>query len=150
MQNSINKNLNKNNNDNLKQQRDVLANAAKIITGDSKLFTPDELLKNHQLLEKVSIVKKDGTLEKFDFQKIINAISKSASRMLITFSEIDLRRISDIVEREISYLNKNNIDIKEIHFIVEKALDTVNPKVAESYRNYRNYKTDFVKMLHSV
>ena len=150
MQNSINKNLNNNNKDNLKQQRDVLANAAKIITGDSKLFTPDELLKNHQLLEKVSIVKKDGTLEKFDFQKIINAISKSASRMLITFSEIDLRRISDIVEREISYLNKNNIDIKEIHFIVEKALDTVNPKVAESYRNYRNYKTDFVKMLDSV
>ncbi len=150
MQNSVNKNVNTNNNDNLKQQRDVLANATKIMTGDAKLFTPDELLKNHQLLEKVSIVKKDGTLEKFDFQKIINAISKSAARMLITFSEIDLRRISDIVEREISYLNKDNVDIKEIHFIVEKALDTVNPKVAESYRNYRNYKTDFVKMLDSV
>ena len=150
MQNSVNKNVNTNNNDNLKQQRDVLANATKIMTGDAKLFTPDELLKNHQLLEKVSIVKKDGTLEKFDFQKIINAISKSAARMLITFSEMDLRRISDIVEREISYLNKDNVDIKEIHFIVEKALDTVNPKVAESYRNYRNYKTDFVKMLDSV
>ena len=151
MQNSVNKNVNTtNNNDNLKQQRDVLANATKIMTGDTKLFTPDELLKNHQLLEKVSIVKKDGTLEKFDFQKIINAISKSAARMLISFSEMDLRRISDIVEREISYLNKDHIDIKEIHFIVEKALDTVNPKVAESYRNYRNYKTDFVKMLDSV
>ena len=39
------------------------------------------------------------------------------------------------------YCHKKNIDILEIHNIVESALDNVNPKVAQSYRNYRNYNT---------
>lgn len=37
-----------------------------------------------------------------------------------------------------------------MHNLVEGALDHVNPAVAKSYRDYRNYKTDFVKMLDEV
>ena len=99
---------------------------------------------------KVCIVKKDGTLEKFNIQKIINAISKSAERMLVKFNESELTQICNLVKEQILILNKNNIDIKEIHSIVENALDAVNPKVAQSYRNYRNYKTEFVHMLDKV
>ena len=32
----------------------------------------------------------------------------------------------------------------------EGALDKVNPLVAKSYRDYRNYKQDFVRMLDDV
>ena len=68
-------------------------------------------------------------------EKIINAVTKSAQRMLIKFSKEEEQRICDFVEKEIKVLGKNRIDILEIHNIVESALDNVNPKVAQSYRN---------------
>ena len=140
-----NSNLNEN-----KQQNEVLANAVKKMANPSD-FTPQLLLDMQILNEnKICIVKKDGTHEKFNIQKIINAISKSAERMLIKFNETQLRQICNIVKEQILLLNKNDIDIKEIHFIVETALDAVSPKVAQSYRNYRNYKTEFVHMLDKV
>lgn len=37
-----------------------------------------------------------------------------------------------------------------MHNVVEGALDAINPKVAKSYRDYRNYKQDFVAMLDEV
>lgn len=37
-----------------------------------------------------------------------------------------------------------------MHNIVESALDNTNPLVAKSYRDYRNYKQDFVHMLDEV
>ena len=133
-----------------KQQNEVLANAVKKMAYPSD-FTPQLLLDMQILNEnKICIVKKDGTHEKFNIQKIINAISKSAERMLIKFNENQLRQICNIVKEQILLLNKNDIDIKEIHFIVETALDAVSPKVAQSYRNYRNYKTEFVHMLDKV
>lgn len=133
-----------------KQQNEVLANAVKKMANPSD-FTPQLLLDIQILNEnKICIVKKDGTHEKFNIQKIINAISKSAERMLIKFNENQLRQICNIVKEQILLLNKNDIDIKEIHFIVETALDAVSPKVAQSYRNYRNYKTEFVHMLDKV
>lgn len=141
----INSDLNEN-----KQQNEVLANAVKKMANPSD-FTPQLLLDMQILNEnKICIVKKDGTHEKFNIQKIINAISKSAERMLIKFNENQLRQICNIVKEQILLLNKNDIDIKEIHFIVETALDAVSPKVAQSYRNYRNYKTEFVHMLDKV
>ena len=147
MQSSAKNNSNLNEN---KQQNEVLANAVKKMANTSD-FTPQLLLDMQILNEnKICIVKKDGTQEKFNIQKIINAISKSAERMLIKFNENQLRQICNIVKEQILLLNKNDIDIKEIHFIVETALDAVSPKVAQSYRNYRNYKTEFVHMLDKV
>ena len=147
MQSSAKNNIDLNEN---KQQNEVLANAVKKMANPSD-FTPQLLLDMQILNEnKICIVKKDGTHEKFNIQKIINAISKSAERMLIKFNENQLRQICNIVKEQILLLNKNDIDIKEIHFIVETALDAVSPKVAQSYRNYRNYKTEFVHMLDKV
>lgn len=47
-------------------------------------------------------------------------------------------------------IGKSKIHISEMHNIVESALDMVNPIVAKSYRDYRNYKQDFVHMLDEV
>ena len=37
-----------------------------------------------------------------------------------------------------------------MHNIVEGALERVNPAVAKSYRDYRNYKLDFIHMMDDV
>ncbi len=96
------------------------------------------------------VIKKDGTKEKFNIDKVINAVNKSALRVLINFTQEQLDNICSIVTKEIDNIGKDEIFIQEMHNIVEEALENVNPKVCQSYRNYRNYKQDFVRMLDKV
>ena len=97
-------------------------------------------------LKDIRVVKKDGTKEEFNVQKVIVAVNKSAERALIKFSEEDLRFICQFVEEQAEKMGKKQIPIKEMHNIVEGALEKVNPVVAKSYRDYRNYKQDFDRM----
>lgn len=96
----------------------------------------------------MEIVKKDGTKEKFDSKKILNAVEKSAERAMYKLTDKDKQNILDFVYEVIK--NKNNVSINEMHVIVENALDTINDKVAKAYRDYRNYKIDFVNILDKV
>ena len=96
------------------------------------------------------VIKKDGTKEIFNVEKIIRAVNKSASRILYTFSEEEIRFLCDFAQKKAESLGKEGIDIQDMHNIVEGALDQVNPAVAKSYRDYRNYKKDFVHMMDDV
>lgn len=98
----------------------------------------------------IRIIKKDGTKEDFNIQKVVVAVNKSANRALIKFSDDDLDFICTFVTERVDGMNREEIDISEMHNIVESALDRVNPVVAKSYRDYRNYKQDFVHMLDEV
>ena len=98
----------------------------------------------------IKVIKKDGTLEDYDFQKIVNAVNKSAGRVMVTFSDEDLAKLKEAVDQELAITEDDKIDIKSIHNVVENALDSVNPRVAKSYRDYRNYKTTFVGILDKV
>lgn len=97
----------------------------------------------------IKIIKKDGTLEDYNIQKVITAITKSANRVLVNFTDEELDKIHDFVDTKVRESNKD-IPIIEMHSIVEAALDSVNPRVAKSYRDYRNYKQEFVHMLDDV
>lgn len=96
------------------------------------------------------IIKKDGTKEKFDIQKVVVAVNKSATRVLYTFQDREIRQICDFVEEKIADMGLDQIQIAQMHNIVEGALERVNAQVAKSYRDYRNYKQDFVQMLDEV
>ena len=98
----------------------------------------------------VKIEKKDGSLVDYDFEKIVSAVTRSADRVMIKFSNEDYNKIREFVESTIKDKNLDIININEMHIIVENALDSVNTKVAKSYREYRNYKTNFVKILDKV
>ena len=98
----------------------------------------------------IYVIKKDGTREKFNVEKIINAVNKSANRILYTFTEEEKRKICDFAFTKAESLGRENIDIQDMHNIVEGALEQVNPAVARSYRDYRNYKKDFVHMMDDV
>jgi len=96
------------------------------------------------------VIKKDGTKEKFDISKVVNAVKKSAQRVLIDFTDAQINEICLIVEKDVEDCGKTEILIHDMHNIVEAALEGVNPKVGQSYRNYRNYTQDFVRMLDKV
>lgn len=98
----------------------------------------------------ILVVKKDYTKEEFNVQKVIQAVDKSAQRALITFTEDEHDFICRFVESKVASMNREEIYIQEMHNIVESALEQTNPLVAKSYRDYRNYKQDFVHMLDEV
>ena len=98
----------------------------------------------------VFVVKKDGTKEEFDVQKIIRAVNKSASRIMYKFTQDEVDFICKFALERAELLDKKEITISEMHNIVEGALEKVNPSVAKSYRDYRNYKHDFIHMMDDV
>ena len=101
-------------------------------------------------MEGYFVIKKDGTKEAFDVTKVTKAVNKSAYRAMVEFSESDLKFISGFVEAKVRSRTTKEVPIAEMHNIVESALDNTNPLVAKSYRDYRNYKQDFVHMLDEV
>lgn len=96
------------------------------------------------------VIKKDGTKEEFNVQKVVVAVNKSAYRALVKFSDQDLDFICKFVEEKVNELGEPEIKIAQMHNVVESALERVNRTVAQSYRDYRNYKQDFVHMLDEV
>ena len=98
----------------------------------------------------VKVIKKDGSLEAFNVQKVIDAVGKSAYRALTKFTEEEKRHICQTVVDKVNDIGENQIPIQIMHNIVESALEDVKPIVAKSYRDYRNYKQDFVRMMDDV
>ena len=96
------------------------------------------------------VIKKDGTEEEFNVDKIIAAVNKSAARILYTFSDEEISFICKFARDRAESLGRPGITIQEMHNIVEGALEQVNPAVAKSYRDYRNYKLDFIHMMDEV
>lgn len=100
--------------------------------------------------EGIKVIKKDGTKEEFNVQKVVVAVNKSAYRALVTFTQEELDFICKFVEEKVAQMQLTEVKIAQMHNIVEGALEKVNPIVAKSYRDYRNYKQDFVQMLDEV
>ncbi|MBQ7582430.1 MAG: anaerobic ribonucleoside-triphosphate reductase, partial [Lachnospiraceae bacterium] len=98
----------------------------------------------------VRMVKKDGTLEAFNIQKVIDAVGKSAYRALTEFTPHEKELICQGVVDKVNELNVEELPIPIMHNIVESVLEDIKPIVAKSYRDYRNYKQDFVRMLDDV
>lgn len=98
----------------------------------------------------VKVVKKDGTTEEYCIEKIVVAVNKSAKRVLVNLTEQNFIDICNFVTNKINEMGTGSITMLEIHSIVECALQQIDPQVALSYRNYRNYKQDFVGMLDKV
>ncbi len=98
----------------------------------------------------ISIIKKDNTKEEFNVQKVVDAVNKSATRVMYKFKPEELDYICKFVTDKAYEKNVDEISIAEMHNIVEGALEATNPAVAKSYKDYRNYKQDFVHMLDEV
>lgn len=100
----------------------------------------------------MQVIKKDGTLEGYREQKIINAVSKSAARALETLTVSDYSSICNRVYQHIEEedFEEDIIPVDAMHNIVEKTLMELYPKSGECYRQYRNYKKDFIHMMDDV
>lgn len=94
------------------------------------------------------VLKKNHSVVPFDGNKIKSAIRKSAERINVTLTPQQEDFVVSYVENLCS--PEEPVLVKTLHNYVECALDSVDSNVARSYREYRNYKTQFVKMLDQV
>ena len=100
-------------------------------------------------MKKIRIVKRNGYLEDFDPVRIENAVISSAERVMIDLTKEAVSEIISIVKRLLE-TQTSNPTVEQVHSCVEAALEQVNPLVAKSYREYRDYKKDIVHMLDEV
>lgn len=97
----------------------------------------------------IMIVKTNGYLESFDENKIKKAVDASAERVMVTLTDEAKNEVVRIVEKLLK-TQITNPSIEQVHSCVEIALEQVNPLVAKSYREYRDYKKDIIHMLDEV
>ena len=98
----------------------------------------------------MNIIKKDGTLEAFNKHKIFNAISKSSNRVMVHLSNEDKEMIYNKIVNLIKSHGWSDVSVENMHYAVETVLEEFNSKVAKSYKDYRNYKQDFIHILDKV
>lgn len=97
----------------------------------------------------IKVLKKNGSIQDFDGEKIKKAINKSATRVCIELTEEEQNKVVNIIKKRLQY-NTTPIPVSTLHNMVECALDDVNQKVAKSYREYRDNKSSFASMLDKV
>jgi len=96
------------------------------------------------------IIKKDGVLEQYDEQKIINACNKAARRAMVKLTNDDYQIICNAVWDKLVENDLEDTEIYDMHNIVESVLEEHYPVVSKMYKEYRNYKKDFVHMMDKV
>lgn len=92
--------------------------------------------------KEIKIIKKDGSTEKWNFDKVLSAVAKASDRAGITkdISTKLLKALSPYIEKY------NEIRTRDVHKFVIKALrDISQNKVADAYQEYRDYKTSYCK-----
>ena len=98
----------------------------------------------------MKVIKKDGTLEDYNEQKIIDACNKAAKRAMINLSNEDYKIICNAVWDKLIENDLEETEIYEMHNIVEAVLEENYPLVGKMYKEYRNYKKDFIHMMDKV
>ena len=94
-----------------------VSDAIKRVHDSNVMFSKQVLDSASKLPESVYIIKKDGTKENYNVQKVVSAVKKSATRMMVTFTDSDIQRICDYVNKNVSDLNKTEVSIFEITFM---------------------------------
>lgn len=97
----------------------------------------------------IKILKKSGNVESFNGEKIRRAIRKSANRVCIPLEGKDENKVVNNIRNQLKY-NEEPVSVNTIHNMVEVQLDSINPRIAKSYREYRDNRQQFANMLDKV
>ncbi len=99
--------------------------------------------------KEIKIIKRNGNLESFDPERVKKAVIASAERVMVDLTDDALEEIVFLVRKQL-LTQTSNPTVEQVHSCCEAALEQVNPLVAKSYREYRDYKKDIVHILDKV
>lgn len=96
----------------------------------------------------ITVKKKDGKLEDFNPQKLIDAVDKAAFRVGKKLSNKENQELVNSIRNRIT---SNPVSVAEIHEIVIAALNMNGfHDIAESYAEYRYYKTAYARTFEKL
>ena len=102
-------------------------------------------------MNSIYVMKKNGLVEHFNPEKIHSAIRKSAERVARNLSDDEARMVSSYVYDKLNESDDECFCVSYLHKLVEKSLDDLGfNDVSRSYKDYRNYKMDYIKMMNAV
>lgn len=93
------------------------------------------------------VIKKDGTTEEFDFNKVVVAVAKASLRIGKDLSDENLKNLEVEVR---SFLRSDTVTVDRMHQIVEMSLSRIDFDIAESYRGYRNWRKEMSNMMETI
>lgn len=99
------------------------------------------------------VIKKDGSKEPFDINKIFDCINKAADRVGRVFPEEKKENLADYLYDYFSDspISKDDIKTSDLHLAVIKGLNAVYElEIADSYREYRDYKESYAKAWEDI
>ena len=92
----------------------------------------------------MKIIKKDGLIELWDSNKILEAIKKASLRCEATITKEQALNVADKVKETI--LNEPEVKTKDLHALVINELNKQGfTDIAKSYQEYRDYKNSYAK-----
>lgn len=92
--------------------------------------------------------KKDGTLEVFNFEKVVNAVDKSAARAGVEFTDEMTKTLQEKMANSLS--QNKEISVGSLHATVEYYMREIDRTIASSYLGYRNWKKEMANMMNTV
>ncbi|KPM97427.1 anaerobic ribonucleoside-triphosphate reductase [Vibrio alginolyticus] len=101
-------------------------------------------------MNQLSVIKKDGSVQPWDFLKIQNAIQRSAEMISHKITGEELALFIDKLNLHLEKLAIKKIEVLNLHKIVEEALSESIPNVGISYVRYRNYKKTFSSSMKTL
>ncbi|MGL4950662.1 MAG: anaerobic ribonucleoside-triphosphate reductase, partial [Mycoplasma sp.] len=99
---------------------------------------------------KIKVIKKDGVSEKFDFDKIMVAVGKSADRVGKKLVDNDFNKLNELIQVILKGEHSEEIEVHKLHTIVQTSLVSIDNDIANSYSSYRNYKIDNARMFQEI
>lgn len=99
--------------------------------------------------KEIKIIKANGNLEQFDPDRIKKAVSTSAERVMVDLTDDALDEVVKIVKKLLK-TQTSTPTVEQVHSCCEAALEQINPLVAKSYREYRDYKKEMIHILDKV
>lgn len=96
-------------------------------------------------IKDIYVIKKDGTKQSFDGEKIVKAINASARRIGESLSEQDEERTVELVLKNIK---EKEVPILTMHTLVEEALDEWNLSEMRFWRDYSDRPHEWISWNH--
>lgn len=97
--------------------------------------------------KEIIVIKKDGTEEPWDFNKILVAVNKAADRAGVPHLDIEAKETLEDWLVDAIGSKRESIETKELHGLVIWALRGVlgDNSIPDSYQEYRDYKNTYCK-----
>lgn len=101
-------------------------------------------------LNEYTVIKKNGSEEQFDINKVVDACRMAASNCSKKLSLSDENGVASIVTSKVLGLKKKSISTEKIHGWAIQALKIIDQEVADCYKSYHQFRKNTMREVAKI